>query len=360
MPLLLSWILAVTAMGGGQPQGSVTATFAVENVADGVYAFVSPEPKTGFVQGNCVAVVGDDGVLVVDSGQYPALTRRMIGEIRKRTAAPVRFLVNTHWHGDHLLGNGQYREAFPGIAILGHAVTRQLMEKNYSDVGPEAERKEREQLQEERTALEQGRQKDGTPLSEEDREYLRAELADGDLDLATIGEIRYAAADLTFDAELTVHLGKRTVKVMHLGRGNTGGDTVVLVPDVGVVVAGDLVVYPTPYALGSYLGEWAETLRKLKALGATTLVPGHGPVMRSNEYVDVVIDLIESVRSQVRDAVRQGKSLEETRAVVSVESFRKQLAGEDMWRRRAFQNFFVKPAVGRAYKEAKGEPLDGT
>src|SRR5262245_699024 len=140
-----------------QPQGPVATTFAVETVADGIYAFVSPEPKTGFVQGNCVAVVGDDGVLVVDSGQYPALTRRMIDEIRKRTSAPVRFLVNTHWHGDHLLGNGQYREAFPGVAILGHTVTRRLMEKSYSDVGPEAERKEREQLQEERVALEKGR-----------------------------------------------------------------------------------------------------------------------------------------------------------------------------------------------------------
>src|SRR5262245_44925550 len=232
MTPMLPWVLAVAAMGAGQPQGAVATTFAVETVADGIYAFVSPEPKTGFVQGNCVAVIGDDGVLVVDSGQYPALTRRMIAEIRRRSAAPVRFLVNTHWHGDHLLGNGQYREAFPGIAILGHTATRQLMEKNYSDVGPASEKKEREQLQEERVALEQGRQKDGTPLSAEDREYLRAELADGDQDLATIGEIRYAAADLTFDTELTVHLGNRTVKVMHLGRGNTGGDTVVLVPDV--------------------------------------------------------------------------------------------------------------------------------
>lgn len=357
---MLSWILAVAASAAGQPQGSVATTFAVETVADGIYAFVSPEPKTGFVQGNCTAVIGDDGVLVVDSGQYPALTRRMIAEVRQRTAAPVRFLVNTHWHGDHLLGNGQYREAFPGIAILGHTVTRQLMEKNYSDVGPEAERKEREQLREERIALEQGRQKDGTPLTEEDKEYFRAELAEGEQDLATIGQIRYAAADVTFDTELTVHLGKRIVKVMHLGRGNTGGDTVVLVPDARVVIAGDLVVYPTPYALGSYLGEWTETLRKLKALEATTLVPGHGPVMRSNDYLDTLVALIESVQSQVREAVKEGKTLEETRASVDVETFRRRLAGEDMWRPRAFQSFFVRPAVARAYKEAKGEPLDGS
>src|SRR4029453_7092379 len=241
MPLMLSWILVLTAMATGQRQGSVATTFAVETVADGIYAFISPAPRTGFVQGNCVAVVGDDGVLVVDSGQYPALTRRMIAEIRKRTAAPVRFLVNTHWHGDHLLGNGQYREAFPGIAILGHTVTRELMEKNYSDVGPEAERKEREQLQEERTALEQGRQKDGTLLTEEDREYFRAELADGEEDLATIGQIRYAAADITFDSELTVHLGKRSVTLMHLGRGNTGGDTVGFVPGAGVGTHGGVV-----------------------------------------------------------------------------------------------------------------------
>jgi glyoxylase-like metal-dependent hydrolase (beta-lactamase superfamily II) len=343
-----------------QPQGPVATTFAVETVADGIYAFVSPEPKTGFVQGNCVAVVGQDGVLVVDSGQYPALTRRMIGEIRKQTTAPVRFLVNTHWHGDHLLGNGQYREAFPGIAIVGHTVTRQLMEKFYSDVGAAAVAKEREFLAQERSELEQGRRKDGTPLSDEDKEYIRAELADGEQDLATAGEIRYAAADLTFENELTLHLGGRDVKLLHLGRGNTGGDTVVFVPDAQVAIAGDLVVYPTPYALGSFLGEWVETLRKLKALGAATLVPGHGPVMRSYEYVDSLIALIESVLSQVRQAVKEGKSLEETRASVDVESFRRTLTGEDLWRRRAFEAYFVRPAVGRAYKEARGENLDGS
>ena len=62
--------------------------------------------------------------------------------------------------------------------------------------------------------------------------------------------------------------------MLFLGRGNTGGDAVVYVPDAKVVAAGDLIVHPYPYAIGSFVGEWIDTLGALKALGATTIVPG--------------------------------------------------------------------------------------
>ena len=110
------------------------------------------------------------------------------------------------------------------------------------------------------------------------------------------------------------------MQILHLGRGNTGGDTVVYVPDAQVVAAGDMVVYPAPYAFGSRLGEWVETLRKLQALGATRLVPGHGPVLRDGAYVSAVIDLLEETRRQVQAAVKDGLSLDDTRKRVDLRS----------------------------------------
>ena len=74
--------------------------------------------RNGMVSGNSVAVVGEEGVLVVDSGHFPSATRRIIGEIRSLAKAPVRYLVNTHWHGDHIRGNAVYREAFPAVSEL--------------------------------------------------------------------------------------------------------------------------------------------------------------------------------------------------------------------------------------------------
>src|ERR1700693_1846943 len=81
----------------------VTKVYHTEKLAEGVYDFIAPEPRTQVVSGNSVAVIGDDGVLVVDTGNVPSLARRMIGEIRKLTDKPVRFIVNTHWHPDHLM-----------------------------------------------------------------------------------------------------------------------------------------------------------------------------------------------------------------------------------------------------------------
>ena len=81
-----------------------------------------------------------------------------------------------------------------------------------------------------------------------------------------------------------MHLGQREVQILHLGRGDTGGDTVVYVPDAKVVMAGDVVVYPTPYSFGSWLREWTQTPSgRLKGnSGLRALVPGHGPVLRDD------------------------------------------------------------------------------
>lgn len=99
-------------------------TYRTVKVADGVYAFITPEERTGFQSGNSIAIVGDDGVLVFDTGNIPGMTRRQIAEIRKLTDKPVRFVVNSHWHPDHNLGNSEYRAAFPGVTIIGTTATR--------------------------------------------------------------------------------------------------------------------------------------------------------------------------------------------------------------------------------------------
>jgi cyclase len=93
-------------------------------VADGIYTFVAPEPYAPIVSGNSTVIIGDEGALVVDSGMYPSRAKAMIAEIRQWTDKPVRVLVNTHWHWDHLNGNRVYRETFPDITILSTETTR--------------------------------------------------------------------------------------------------------------------------------------------------------------------------------------------------------------------------------------------
>ncbi len=236
----------------------------------------------------------------------------------------MRYVVNTHWHPDHLFGNGAYRGAFPGVAFLGHAETRRLaLLRDPAYV--ESQRSSEVMSSKIRAALLAGVLR-GKPLEPDDRRELEVTLAaleqtsgDTQVDLVPPTE--------TFTDSVTIHLGKREVLVRHLGRGNTAGDVVVYVPDARVLATGDLVVSPTPYGFGSYPAEWIATLQRLRALGATTLVPGHGPVQKDEGYVDALIGLIESVRAQVGKAVADGATLEQTRARVSLDDWKTRFAG---------------------------------
>src|SRR5215813_11495361 len=120
---LLAGLLSVSA----NAESVVAQGYQKIKLADGVYAFIAAEPRSEIVTGNSLAVIGDDGVLVVDSGHFPSATRHIIDEIRQMTDKPVRYLVNTHWHPDHNVGNGQYKQAFPDVVILSTPSTREQM-----------------------------------------------------------------------------------------------------------------------------------------------------------------------------------------------------------------------------------------
>jgi glyoxylase-like metal-dependent hydrolase (beta-lactamase superfamily II) len=333
-------------------------SYETVELAEGVVAFVAPEGRTGTVQGNTLVVIGRDAVLVVDTGQFPDLTKRMIADIRKRTDKPVRYVVNTHWHGDHLMGNAQFVDAFPGVTVVEHVETRRLADKTYTGFADKARKEFPQYVTDMRAAVARGTRKSGAVLTADDKDYYTRQADELQAFLDQLPSYRYVPADALFDRELRVDLGGREVRILHPGRGNTGGDTVVLVPDAKVVAAGDLVVYPTPYSFGSWLAEWPETLARVEALGASAIVPGHGPVLRDHVYLDTVAALIRETRRQVGAAVKEGLGLADTRKRVTLDDFRRTLAGDDYWRKRAFDEFFLQPAVEQAYKEAKGEPLE--
>jgi cyclase len=356
---MIGLVLAAAVVAAADPaRPGPHQSYETHELGPGVLAFVAPEGRTGTVQGNTLAVIGRDAVLVVDTGQFAELATRMIADIRKRTDKPVRYVVNTHWHGDHLLGNAAFVDAFPGVSIVNHLETRRLSDKSYEGFAAKAAKEFPQYVTDMRAAVARGTRRTGAPLSAQDKEYYTRQADEIEAFLRQLPAMRYVRADAMFDRELRVDLGGREVRILHLGRGNTGGDTVVFVPDARVVAAGDLVVYPTPYSFGSWLAEWPETLAKLEALGATAILPGHGPVLHDHAYLGTVAALVRETRSQVRALVKEGLSLEDTRKRVTLDDYRRLLAADDYWRRRAFDEFFLQPAVEQAYKEAKGEPME--
>jgi len=93
----------------------------ITKLADNIYEIRHPDAPDTFPQGNTTVIIGDKSVLVVDSCLLPSSAQADIDQIRKWTKKPVTFLVNTHWHFDHTLGNQTYAQAFPGIQIIARA-----------------------------------------------------------------------------------------------------------------------------------------------------------------------------------------------------------------------------------------------
>ena len=331
--------------------GSVFEGSVQERLAEGVYAFIAPDSKTPYFNGNTLVVIGGDGVLVVDSGDALSATRQTIAAIKRLTPLPVRYLVNTHWHWDHTLGNGEYRAAFPAVTIISTSATRALMDTKGRENLASSIAGIPPYLDSLRQALGAGTRRDGTPLSAADRASIQAQIDDLGRGLVFYTEATVAGPDVTFDRELTVRLGGRVVTLLAFGPGNTAGDAVVYVPDARVVASGDLIVAPTPFAYDSFIFEWPAAMRRLMALDASIVLPGHGPVMRDWAYARLVTELLETVGAQVRSAVARGLTLEAARASVDVAGLRARFAGSDPILVRNFDQFFLATAVEAAFRD---------
>lgn len=331
--------------------GAVFDSVRTVPVADGVYAFISADSRSAFVSGNSVLVVGRDAALVVDAGHFPSLTRKIIAEVKRLTSVPVRYLVNTHWHEDHLAGNAEYAKAFPGLSIVSTVATRDTVRhkvpamiadevKNYPGIATQLHQR-----------LEAGVTADGAPIPAFSLEYNRNELRDLERAIPELASITVTPPTLAFDHELQIDLGGRDVQVLWLGLGNTPGDAVTWVPDVKTVATGDLIVAPTPYAFGSFIYDWPVTLRRLIALPAVTIVPGHGPVMHDWGYANLVATMLDSLGAQMRRAASV-PSLDSAAKRIDLREFRSRFTGDDPYLQRAFDRFFLTSAVQRAYEEA--------
>lgn len=234
-----------------------------EELAPGVWrAVVEPDAV------NLVLVAGTERALLVDTGSGPAQGRAVRASVASVTPVPLEVVVVTHAHRDHAFGLA----AFDDLTTVGH-----------EDVGGWL----------------------AAPDALADAERLGLDAADL---VAPNRPIVLAAA---FD------LGGRRVEVAHIGRGHTGADLVVVVPDADVVVVGDLVESAAPPSLGpdSFLHEWPITLDGVIGLmtAATRAVPGHGdPVDRPFVYEQR--GRLASVSGQVRHLAETGTGVAEALA----------------------------------------------
>jgi cyclase len=246
------------------PTGVVLAT---RELAPGVYALLSGGPAVD----NSGFVVGQRDVLVIDAHINGAMARQIQAAVARVTDKPIRYLVNTNYHGDHTFGN----YAFPAqTTIIAHRETAARMK-----------------------AL-----------------MLRTV----NNDPAIFAQVRPRLPDLTFDERLKINLGGRVVEIHHFGPGNTPGDTVVYVPEAKVAWTGNLVVgegtIPPIFEGGP--GAYLETIAHFRrTLPVATIIPGHGAPTTGatlGRYLTYLSGLMETVRAAA------GAGLSEDQAVADL------------------------------------------
>jgi len=119
--------LALPIFVGAQPASTNPAkNFIVDRLAEGVYAVIRQDAVGFMVDANNVFIVNDNDVVVVDANGAPGITREVVAALRKITSKPVRYVINTHWHDDHIRGNKVYRDAFPGVEFIGEDSLRDV------------------------------------------------------------------------------------------------------------------------------------------------------------------------------------------------------------------------------------------
>lgn len=230
---------------------------------------------------NVTLVGGDRGLLVVDTHASEPAARGVVDDVRRLAAGlpaqRVVGVVNTHEHFDHTFGNGVFRHEYGDIPIHAHEVAA------------------------ERTV----------PAGERIKTLYDTEPHDPHRD--EVQRTTIVPADHTFSSAVALDLGDRMVELVHPGRGHTGGDLVVRVPDADVVLAGDLVEESAArngvpgFGADCYPMDWPLSLDIVLGLtgAATVIVPGHGaPVDR--EFVEEQRNAIGVVAETIRDLATRG------------------------------------------------------
>jgi glyoxylase-like metal-dependent hydrolase (beta-lactamase superfamily II) len=346
------WLLAITLPAHAR------GLFDLEwkELASGVWVAQRPDTMRYPVVCNTVVVIGGDGVLVFDAGGFPAQGEQVLAKVKALTPKPVKYVVVSHWHGDHNRGISPILDAFPDAKIVGQTFTRAAIE---GAPGQRIFKSEREggvhdTAEAVKKALADDKFIDGSPLDPAERAFWQRFIVDAEAHQAEVMRMKITPPTVTFETKLDIDLGGRKIQLRHFGWGNTKGDAVMILPRERIVAAGDTVVEPIPYGFGSYPASWASVLKQIKATNYKTLVPGHGALQTDTKYVDLMIEALESVAAQVAVLVAQDKSLDDIHKTVDFLKVESRFTKGDPILKRFFGFYFKGPIVQAAYNVAKG------
>ena len=306
------WALSTTVPGPGVVElaarqsnvGQEAAAYRFEEIADDVHFAVGTGTMT--VMSNSLVIINDDHVMLVDTSVSPAAARALTDQIRRElTDKPIRYVFNSHYHFDHAHGNQIFGD---GVEIIGHEFVRQMHLTNVL-----AQRTNQSFSAGIPDQIEQLTQQLAAATDAAERARLETSLRVREAHWNAIQEVEVKPPNVTYDHVMTIHTGGREVQLRFVGRGHTGGDTMVFLPAERIVFTGDFFVGSPDGGSLSYMGdayvdEWPGSLEQLKGLDFDIIVPGHGTPFRDRSQIDNFQSYLRALWTRVSALRAQGLS----------------------------------------------------
>jgi cyclase len=273
-------ILASSFLTGPRAAAQERATqeVTVKQVASNLYFLFD------FDGSNSVFLVTDDGVLVIDTRTHPRDGRDLLDRIRKVTDKPVKWVINSHFHGDHHMGNAVFKEL--GATFVAQEESARIMQR----VQPK----------------EMARRIDGFTK----RGYDPA-------------EVKLVLPDVTFDNRMTIRLGGREIRLFYLGPGQQAGDTFVEFPHARVLFTpGAFAKHSMPNMLFTpSVDNWIKLLDQVAGMDVDIILPAHGDIATRADATELAAMLADEYAT-VKDAVNRGVSLDRAIATLTFPQYK--------------------------------------
>jgi len=227
---------------------------------------------------NAGIIIGDNGVLVIDSLRVPSFARDLIQDVRHITSKPIQYVIDTHAHWDHSWGN----EEFPEATIIGH-------ENCYNEM----------------VDVEWNRQWRDKVIAANDPWSEEAHL------------VNITPPNLTFETSMQLRFGGRAIDLKYFGKAHTSGDIFIFLPAERIAFTGDVAMdRGVPFLGDSYPAEWPGTDDRLVELPIERFVAGHGPIGNHDALLQAR-DFIHSLVGNLKTAIQDGQDEETASTTVS-------------------------------------------
>ncbi len=273
--IVLSSVCIAMTSAGAHAQNSLS----IEQVKDGLYAIIGSG-------GNVGVRVTSEGVILIDD-KFPRNFSEIQDLVAQVSDQPVKYVLNTHHHGDHAGGNVEYINI---AEIIAHQNARDNMVRGNQDAPPR----------------------------------------------------------LVFTDQTAIYLGGVEVRAFYMGRGHTNGDAVIYFPDLRTVHGGDLLHGIAPfidYGNGGSSAGWVSTINNILALDFDTAIPGHGDMMTRDDVVNFR-NQMEAVRARMGDLIRSGMPKSEASARIKTEELSWTMAEDGLFMQRSIPGFYDEIAAG--------------